>query len=190
MINNLIQYFESQTALSAEERQFLIDHIELRRVLKNEILLSQGQISREFYFMLKGIVRLYYLKDVAEKTAFFYTENSFVSSYESFIRQSPAKHNLQAIEETHLAVISYDLAYEILDKFPKFEFLARMMMEEELIIYQDIISSFITLSAEERYLKLLKDQSEIIQRVPQHQLATYLGVSAETLSRIRRRIVS
>ncbi len=162
--------------------------IPIRMVKKDTLLLEEGKVSKEFYFILTGSARLFYLNDTVEKTAFFYFESQFVSSYESFTKQSPAKHNLQTCEDSTLAVISTETAHQLLNAFPKFESLARIMMEEELIIYQDIISSFITMNAEQRYLNLLNSNPLILQRIPQHQLATYLGVSPETLSRIRKRI--
>ena len=188
MIKGLIQFFEQHVELNKEETQYMMDSIPVQEIGKNTLLLAAGEISKSFYFILNGSVRMYYDVDGVEKTAFFYFENSFVSSYESFTRQVPAKHNLQTLENTTVAVISSEVAMQLVDRFPKFEFLARIMMEEELIVYQEIISSFITLNAEQRYLKLLNEQHPILQRIPQHQLATYLGVTAETLSRIRKRI--
>jgi CRP-like cAMP-binding protein len=188
MIKGLIQFFEQHVELNKEETQYVMDSIPVQEIGKNTLLLAAGEISKSFYFILNGSVRMYYDVDGVEKTAFFYFENSFVSSYESFTRQVPAKHKLQTLENTTVAVISSEVAMQLVDRFPKFEFLARIMMEEELIVYQEIISSFITLNAEQRYLKLLNEQHPILQRIPQHQLATYLGVTAETLSRIRKRI--
>lgn len=190
MITELIKYFEKHISLDTEEKGFLVEHIKIKKAKKNDLLLVEGQVSKAFYFILKGSVRLFYQKDASERTAFFYTEHMFVSSYESFTKQTPSKHNLQVIEDSVLAVIGYETALKLLEQFPKFEFLARVIMEEELIVYQDIISSFITLNAEERYLKLLSSNSDFLQRVPQHQIATYLGVTAETLSRIRKRLIS
>ncbi|MGD1890356.1 MAG: Crp/Fnr family transcriptional regulator [Cyclobacteriaceae bacterium] len=190
MIDYLIKYFDNYVALEEEERGFIRGNISVREVLKDEILLSEGEVSTEFYFIIKGCIRLFYTVDVEEKTAFFYTENMFVSSYESFTKQTPSKHYLQAIEPTKVATISFDVAYRLIDQFPKFEFLARVMMEEELIVYQEIISSFVTLNAEQRYLKLLSSNKSLLQRIPQYQLATFLGVTPETLSRIRKRVSS
>ncbi len=190
MIDELIKYFESYVPLENQEKDFIRENIEVREVAKNAFLLREGEISTEFFFVFKGGIRLFYTNNTIEKTAFFYFENTFVSSYESFTKQQPAKHNLQAVEDSTVAVISFQVAYRIIELFPKFEFLARMMMEEELIVYQEIISSFVTLSVEERYIKMLKSNNQILNRIPQHQLATYLGVTAETLSRIRKRIIS
>lgn len=188
MIEALISYCSNRIPLSEEEIHFMRQHIPVKHLEKQEMLLSAGEVSTEFFFLLEGCVRLFYEVNGEEKTAFFYTEGEFVSSYESFIRQQAARHNLQAIEASTVAVISAELAEIMLAHSPVFAHLARMAMEEELVVCQDIIATFITLSPEERYLNLLQTKAELVQRVPQYVLATYLGVAPETLSRIRNRM--
>ena len=188
MINKLIQYFENFVTLNQDEKEFIEENIPPKKLNKNHLLLAEGNTSKEFYFVLKGAIRLFYNTEAGEKTAFFYFENMFVSSFESFTRQIPAKHNLQTVEDSIVAVISYETAQKLLKTYPKFDFLARIMLEEELIVCQEIISSFITMSAEKRYLRLIETNSPLLHRIPQHQLSTFLGITPETLSRIRKRI--
>lgn len=190
MIDKLIKYFRQYTSLQEDEVSLIKEIIPVRNISKNTRILEEGKISKEFYFILEGGVRLFYNYEGTEKTAFFYFENQFVSSYESFTKQVPAKHNLQTIEDSKLAFINQEAAMQLVTQNPKFDFLARVMMEEELIIYQNIIANFITMNAEQRYRSLLESNPMILQRIPQHQLATFLGVSPETLSRIRKRISS
>ncbi len=189
MVEKLIEYFEQQVSLTEAEIVFIKENIPVRKIKKNANLLKAGEVSSEFYFVIKGCIRLYYITNHDDKTGFFYTENDFVSSYESFTKRLPSKNNLQALEETVVAVITIETAYKILELFPKFEFLARTAMEQELSVYQDVIAGFITSSPEQRYLHLQNSKPDLIQRIPQYYLATYLGVAPETLSRIRKRIM-
>ena len=188
MINKLIGHLERSVALGEEEKEIIRKEIIVQNIEKNQVLLAEGEVSKAFYFVIKGCIRLYYNVGIDEKTAFFYLEDMFVSSYESFTKQIPARHNFQAIEDSVLAVISIEVAAKLLEASPNFEFLARIMMEEELIVYQEVISSFVTLQPEQRYLRLLESFPELFQRIPLHQIATYIGVTPETLSRIRKRI--
>ncbi|MFN3195977.1 MAG: Crp/Fnr family transcriptional regulator [Chlorobiota bacterium] len=188
MVDKLIDYLEKYKALSTEEKDYLVKNIEIRELKANQLLLSEGEVSSEFYFIIKGAIRLYYTKELDEKSAYFYFENMFVSSYESFTKNKPSKQNLITIDDTVVAVITNKNAQELLTRFPEFEFLARVIMEEELIIYQEIISNFVSMNAELRYRKLIETDSQILQRVPQYQLSSYLGVAPETLSRIRKKI--
>ena len=187
-IISFIEYLHQHIPLEDDEKQFLRELLTIENHQKGEHLLKADQISQAFYYILEGSIRLYYIKEGQEKTAFFYTENEFASSYKSYVRQIPADHYLQCSENSKLIKISRDAADQLLLASPKFSQIAMLIMENEMGIYQSIISSFICLTAEERYAELLKNKPNLLQRFPQHQLATYLGVSPETLSRIRKRI--
>lgn len=188
MIEQFIAHLNSYSAISEAAKDYLRTQLPVRKYPRGAALLEAGQVSTEFFFLLQGATRLYYMVEGEERTAFFYTENQFVSSYESWTKQLPAKHFLEAIEDTQAVVISQQTAFDLLQRFPRFEFLARMIMEEELITYQEIISTFITLNPEQRYLHLMETQPALLRRIPQRHLATYIGVAPESLSRIRKRI--
>lgn len=190
MIQALLDQLNLRANLSSEETDFLKANVEVKSFPKGSILLEAGSLSKEFFFVLKGCVRMYYSVEGEEKTAFFYTENEYISSYESFVHEVPAKHFLQCIEPCELIVVSRTVTYTILEQFPKFDFLTRVIQEEELILYQNLVATFVTLTPEQRYLNLLAEKPDWLQRISLHHLATYLGVTPETLSRIRKRVVS
>ena len=100
MINQFISHLNQFISLTAEEESFLGQVVEIKTYTKGEIILREGQISKSFYFNLSGFVRLFYLKESGEKTAYFYPKGFFISAYESFVKQVPSKLNLQTTEET------------------------------------------------------------------------------------------
>ncbi|MEQ9403454.1 MAG: Crp/Fnr family transcriptional regulator [Cyclobacteriaceae bacterium] len=183
-ITHILKHF----SLTHDEKAELWKQLSVEKFNRKDILLNHGQVSKAFYFIIKGCMRMYYSVGGEEKTTFFFTENEFVSSYESFTRQKPASHCLECVESCELVVITQESAFKLLSYSKNFDSLARIMMEEELGTYQRIVASFITLTPEERYLDLINNRPDLIQRIPQYQLATYLGVNAESLSRIKKRI--
>ncbi len=182
-----ITALERRLPLTEVEVDFVRRHLPVRTFAKGDYLLRAGEVSSAFFFNQSGLVRMFYLREGEEKTAYFYEEGEFVSAYESFTRREPARMSLQAVEETVTVEIGWENAGAMLDQFPKFEALARILMEEELIICQKIIASFVTQSPVERYEQLLAEKPSIFRRVPQHQIASFIGVQPETLSRIKRR---
>jgi len=174
--------------LSEEERVAIAECIPIKSFKKGSILLREGQISRESYFSLEGIVRKYYLVDGVEKTTEFYIEEEAISSLQSYNQKVSANHYLECIEDCRLAILTYEKEQELFQRVNGFESLCRVSIEEELGAQQEKLALFITSSPEERYLDLLKNRPSLLQRVPQYHLASYLGVKPESLSRIRRRL--
>lgn len=189
MSDIFLEYIEKRAPLEPAEKDFLLSQMELRRFKKGEYLLEEGQISDTFYFNIEGCIRLFYNIEGEERTAYFYTEGQFISAYDSFINKIPAQQNFQAIEDSLTIAIDVQLAAKLLSYSSKFEMLARIAMEEELIACQSIIASFITKSPEERYLQLMKSRRDYFQRIPQHYIASFLGVKPESLSRIKKRVI-
>jgi CRP-like cAMP-binding protein len=174
--------------LDEKEIEAISSQIHIKNFKAGDVLLKEGNISKVSYFNLKGCVRLYYLIDGEEKTTFFYTENRFISSIRSFTTNTPADHYLECIEDCVLAPIPYDIEKELLINFPKLETFARIILEQELANYQEMLSAYIMSNPEQRYQRILKNNPDLLQRVPLYHLASYLGIKAESLSRIRKRI--
>ncbi len=187
-MQKLLESIQPYIKITKAEEQVLYNAVSKRTLDKNEILFSEGKVSDEIYFVTQGCIRLFYNANGNEKTAFFYTENQFICAGESYTFNIPARENYQAIEPTEVIIFKKNKTETLLQQVPKFEIIARIATENELITCQKIIASFVTQSPEERYLSLLEQQGALFQRVPQQYIASFLGVSPETLSRIKARI--
>ncbi|MEM6805663.1 MAG: Crp/Fnr family transcriptional regulator [Bacteroidota bacterium] len=188
MLQLFIDHLQQEVELTSEDQDFILKNTRIKKLKRGEFLLKGGEVSKAFFFNLRGFIRLFYLQEGEEKTAYFYPKNTFISAYASFIRQEPAEFYLQATEKSEVIVIGKEEAQKFLTYDPKFALLARMAMEEELIHYQKMVSSLLTQKAEQRFEQLLMERPEIFQRVPQLQIASYLGIKAESLSRIKKRL--
>ncbi|MFT6204613.1 MAG: CRP-like cAMP-binding protein [Spirosomataceae bacterium] len=187
-MDRLIENIKLYASLSEQEIQFLRNAVDKKVYNKNEIIFTEGNVSDEIYFVTKGCVRLFYNVDGTDKTAFFYTEGQFICAGESYTFNIPASENYQAVEQTEIFVFTKSKIDVLLKEIPKLEIIARIATENELITCQKVIASFVTKSAEERYIDLLETQGELFHRVPQQYIASFLGVSPETLSRIKTRV--
>jgi CRP-like cAMP-binding protein len=187
-MDRLIENIKLYASLSEQEIQLLRNAVDKKVYDKSEIIFTEGNVSDEIYFVTKGCVRLFYNVDGTDKTAFFYTEGKFICAGESYTFNIPASENYQAVEQTEIFVFTKSKIDVLLKEVPKFEIIARIATENELITSQKVIASFVTKSAEERYIDLLNTQGELFQRVPQQYIASFLGVSPETLSRIKTRV--
>ncbi|WP_319480561.1 Crp/Fnr family transcriptional regulator [uncultured Draconibacterium sp.] len=187
-MDRLIENIKAYIPLHGHEIQLLQDAVDKKIYQRHELIFTEGKISDEIYFVTKGCVRLFYNVDGNDKTAFFYTEGQFICAGESYTFNIPAIENYQAIEQTELFVFGKSKIESLLKEIPKFEVLARIATENELITCQKVIASFVTKSAQQRYIDLLNTNGELFQRVPQQYIASFLGVSPETLSRIKTRV--
>ena len=192
MEDEVLKYVSKFISLTEEETKVITEDIRIRNYKKGTILLQDGEISKEGYFILKGCIRQYCIIDGEEKTTNFYTEEQWVLSRKSYTQKIPANHYFSCIEDCILLIGNIEKEskfYNKISMFPRLQSLTRSFMEKEISMYQEMLSTYITDTPETRYLKLLKTRPELIQRIPQHQLASYIGVKPESLSRIRKRIL-
>lgn len=189
MHNKLINYFNSIMPLSEAEIKGITDTITIREFKKGTVLLREGEVSMEAYFVLDGCVRQYYLVDGEEKTNNFFTEGQWVVSITSMSQQVPATHYMACCMDSVLVVGNREKEEGLYRQFPKLESVSRKVMEKIFAEQQEIMASYVTDTPEQRYLKLLKNRPDLFQSIPQYQLASYIGVKPESLSRIRKRIL-
>ena len=188
MENEIVKLISRYVELAKEEAVAFAECIPIKSFNKGELLLREGQISRESFFVIEGCIRKYYIINGEEKTTEFYVEDESVASLQSYKNKTPANHYFECVEESRLAVLSYDKEQELFKRVPKYESLCRMSMEDNFGEQQEALAKFITSSPEERYQNLVDARPDLLQRIPQYHLASYLGVKPESLSRIRKRI--
>jgi CRP-like cAMP-binding protein len=184
----LFDFISKYVSLTEDEKKAIVSLDLFRSVKKGTTLLKEGQKSKESYFILKGCIRTYYVLDGEEKTTAFYTEMEALTP-PCVINKTPSEYYVSCIEDTLLAVSNSDMEIEVNSKFPKFEIMCRMLSEELLAQQRIDFDEFKTSSPEQRYLNLVQSRPDLIQRVPQHQLASYLGIKPQSLSRLRGRIL-
>lgn len=187
----VLDYIQQYATLSEEEKEIILSLVVVETHKKGTILLKAGEISTAGFLILKGCVRQYYIVDGEEKTTAFYTEQQTVSYCNNPFAPMPSAYYLSCVEDTFaLTCEGGEIDMEVYKKYPRFETICRMITEIQLSDTQEEFANFIVSSPEERYLNLLNNRPDLINRVPQHQLASFLGMKPESLSRIRKRITS
>jgi len=188
MQQQLIDYFNTITPLTKEEADAIAATMNIQTFPKGHVLLRQGEISYEAYFVLNGCVRQYYLSEGEERTVNFFSENQWVISMTSFAGQQPSNHFMECCEETTLVVGNREKEEDLYRNFPRLETISRKVMERVFAEQQELTGAYFTDSPEQRYIKLRDSRPDLVQRLPQYLLASYIGIQPESLSRIRKRL--
>ena len=189
MQNILFDFISKYITLTEDEKNAIVSLDLFHSVKKGTTLLTEGQKSEKSYFVLKGCIRVYYIIDGEEKTTAFYTELDALTPH-CVLNKTPSEYFIACVEDSILLISNSDMEEEINSKFPKFEIMCRRLSEELLAKQQIDFDEFKTSSPEQRYLNMLEKRPDLIQRVPQHQLASYLGIKPQSLSRLRARILA
>ncbi len=184
----LFDFLSQYVPLGEEEKAAIIALDIFRSVKKGTTLLSAGQYSKDSYFVLKGCIRTYYVIDGEEKTTAFYTEMDALSP-PCTVTKGPSDYYISCVEDSIVTVTNSNMEVEVNSRFPKFETICRKLSEDLLAKERIDFDAFKTSSPEQRYLNLMQNRPDLILRVPQHQLASYLGIQPQSLSRLRARIL-
>lgn len=188
MKQKLINYFSSISPLSEAEAKAIYDSSVVKEYLKNTVLVKEGQSTQSTYFVLKGLVRQYCLVDGQEKTTAFFAEDQWAISLTDLCEEKPSPFNWVCEEDCILLIGNDYSTQKLFNKHPRLESIARKIIENTFAEYQRTMTTYLTDTPEQRYLRLLESRSDLTQRIPQYQLASYIGVQPESLSRIRKRL--
>ena len=190
MEERLLAYFSKFRPLTIEEKAAITENLTSRRYDRGSFILMPGREPTYNYFVVGGCVRKYYVRDGQETSTNFYIEDDWILPTVGASVNFVADYYLECIEDSALIVAGEDDGNDLLERFPSFEALARQMLEQEVLRQQVHIANYQNATPEERYLRLQDERPELIKRVPQFQLSSYIGVRPESLSRIRKRLAN
>jgi len=187
-MNQIRDYFEKTARMTDRDWQIFSSKLKRREFPKKHILLKAGQTENHLSFIETGIVRFYIPAEAYDLTFSFAFENSFVSGYDSFLTQRPSTYNAETLTKTTLWQLTYNDLQEIYNETEIGNTIGRKAGEELFLKKSKRELSLLNESAEQRYLNLFTEQPELIKQIPLKYIASYIGITPQALSRIRKRI--
>lgn len=183
----LVHYIQQVMPMPMQKAALLAQKFTYKEITKGDFILQEGKISNRLYFLEQGCIRSYIL-DVngSEVTTAIFMQNSTVNDLISFFKRLPSKENFQALSDCKTCFLTYEELQENFHNIPEFRELGRMMLINNYSRLKERMLAMVQLTAEQRYLNLIESQPDIFQHVPLKMLATYLGITDTSLSRIRK----
>lgn len=188
MPSQIIDNIKLFVTLSQNDEEAFLKILEVKKYAKKEFVLEEGQICDKIFFINSGCARVFFNVDGEEKIVQFFFGDSWYTDYGSFLTAQPTIENLQAIEPCEVVHFKKSDLINLYITNPVFEKVGRVMAENAFMSLMQLNTMRTNLEPEERYSNLLKQRPELVQRIPQHYLASYLGIQPQSLSRIRKRI--
>ena len=188
MPSALITHIKKFVPLTADEEEIVNAHVRVLNIKKKAWLLTEGQICRSNFFVETGCLRMYYITDKGtEQITQFALENWWLADYMGLIMQKPSPFFIQAIEDVQVVALDHHKQEELLQRVPKMERYFRLMMQRAYAAMQMRVKYLHDFSKEEAYLQFTGLFPGFVQRIPQYMLASYLGLTPEYLSEIRKK---
>lgn len=187
--DQLIQSLEKHISLTEDEKILICNAVRERKVKKNQFVVHAGAVQKCTNFLNQGSMRTYFIDQTGqEHIVQFAIEGWWISDLQSFISQVPATFNVQAIEDCDILELPFANLEELYVRIPKMERYFRIITQRAFVAFQQRIVQNISMNAEERYLAFREKYPKIELRIPQRLIASYLGISAEFLSKIKSRL--
>lgn len=187
MYENLIKYCSNFITLSAIDKEAIELNFKHIRIKRNDFLLKEGKVCDFIAFVNLGVIRHYHLKDGKEITCDITLKNSFITDFKSFTQSTPSNYNFQILKNVELLIIKKKELLELYNNYKNIQSLGRIMAEQVAVRTIDIAMSLSSDKPQERVEKLIIERPDLFQEVPQRYLANLLGISPESLSRIKAR---
>ena len=189
MYDRYFEIFNKSVPLTEEDQELIKNYLTVKKLRKRQYLLQEGDVCKVVAFVEKGALRLYRVnEDGTEHIVQFALDGWFITDLYSFLTNEPSTYNIDAIEDSELVLISRPASDELRKLSAKYQEFIFQATSEAYIQLERRITSTISLGLEERYKDLITNFPTITQRVPQHMIASYMGLTAETISRVRKRI--
>jgi CRP/FNR family transcriptional regulator, anaerobic regulatory protein len=190
MTNQIIKSIKSLVPLNSDEEGAFLQILEVKSFKKKEFLLQEGQVCNKVTFINSGCMRLFYNVEGVENTVQFFFGDSWYTDYASFLTGRRTIENMQALQVSEVVQFKKEDLYKLYNQFPTFDRVGRVMAENAFLSLSQLNQMLTNEEPEIRYLNLLKQRPELVQQIPQHYIASYLGIKPESLSRIRKRILT
>ena len=181
--------FNEKVPLTQEEQELITSYLKPKKIRKKQYLLQEGDVCKTIAFVEQGAVRAYSIDDGgSEHIIQFALEGWTISDLYSFLTEEPATYNIDALEDSEIVLISRAAHHEMLEKIPKYQSYILNLITGAYLAMTRRLTSVISNSSEERYETISALYPDILQRVPQHMIASYMGLKPETLSRVRKKL--
>jgi CRP/FNR family transcriptional regulator, anaerobic regulatory protein len=188
MAQQILESIKSIVSLNESEEEAFTKILEIKQLKKKEILLQQGQVCNKISFINSGCMRLFYEVEGVENTVQFFFADRWYTDYDSFLTGQPTIENLQALENSEVVQFKKSDLYQLYITHPVFERVGRILAENAFLSLSKLNKMLTNEEPQQRYLSLLSQRPEVVMNIPQHYIASYLGIKPESLSRIRKRI--
>ncbi len=183
---SLPEFINSRVQINIEVKTAIESICKREEFKKGQLLIKEGMVAHRLYFIEEGSARTYYHHDGKDVTSWVYREGQMLTTWTSFYTQIPSHENIELTETTRICSLTFDELQGLYLKYPKMQEFGRLMVEEQLVFIDYFYKGFVFMSAREKYDLLLSTFPDVTQRINLGHIASFLGISQETLSRIRK----